>query len=63
MKSGTSLVVQWLRLYASTAVGMDLIPGQGAKISACMLHGHKIIYIKKETMLCCFLYLSTKVLS
>ena len=30
--TGTSLVVQWLRLYAPTAVGAGLIPGQGAKI-------------------------------
>ena len=28
---GTSLVVQWLGLYASTAGGMILIPGQGAR--------------------------------
>ena len=26
---GTSQVVQWLRLYASTEEGMGLIPGQG----------------------------------
>ena len=29
----TSLVVWWLRLCASTAEGMDLIPGWGTKIS------------------------------
>ena len=29
---GTSLVVQWLSLQASTAEGMDLNPGQGTKI-------------------------------
>ena len=28
---GTSLVVQWLRLCASTAEGMGSIPGQGIK--------------------------------
>ena len=28
LKTGTSLVVQWLRLHASTAGGMGLIPGQ-----------------------------------
>ena len=28
---GTSLAVQWLRLCASTAGGMDLIPGSGSK--------------------------------
>ena len=31
-RHGTFLVVQWLRLYAATAVGLDLIPGQGSKI-------------------------------
>ena len=30
---GTSLVVQWLRLYTSTSGGMGSIPGQGS--SAC----------------------------
>ena len=34
---GTSLAVQWLRLYASTAEGTRSIPSQGTKI--CMLHG------------------------
>ena len=28
---GTSLVVQWLRLYASSGGGTGLIPGWGAK--------------------------------
>ena len=27
-----SLEIQWIRLHVSTAAGMDLIPGQGAKI-------------------------------
>ena len=31
-RQGTSLVVQWLRLCASHAGGMGLIPGQGTKI-------------------------------
>ena len=30
--AGKSLVVQWLRLHASNAGGMDLIPGEGTKI-------------------------------
>ena len=30
--SGTSLVVQWLRLHTSNAGGMGLIPGGGTKI-------------------------------
>ena len=32
VKKGTSLVVQWLRSCSSTAGGMGLISGQGAKI-------------------------------
>ena len=32
MYLGTSLVVQWLRLCASPAAGMHLIPSQGTKI-------------------------------
>ena len=36
---GSSLAVQWLRLHASTARGMGLIPGQGAKIPHTMWHG------------------------
>ena len=31
-ETGTSLAVQWLRLCASSSRGMDLIPGQEAKI-------------------------------
>ena len=33
---GTSLVVQWLRLQAPNAGGLDCIPGQGTR--ACMFH-------------------------
>ena len=33
--TGTSLVVQWLRLRASTAGGMGSIPGGGTKDPAC----------------------------
>ena len=36
---GTSLVVQWLRLRASTAGGMGSIPGQGTKILHAMRRG------------------------
>ena len=42
--SGTSLVVQWLRLHASTAGGMVLIPGWGSKAVRCS-HKFKYIYI------------------
>ena len=33
---GTSLVIQWLRLYTPTAGGMGLIPGWGTKIPHAM---------------------------
>ena len=36
---GTSLVVQWLRLWASTAGSMGLIPAQGTKILHAAWHG------------------------
>ena len=42
---GTCLLVQWLRLYAPTAVGAGLIPGQGAKIP----HASQWVQ-KKKTM-------------
>ena len=35
--TGTSLAVQWLKLYASNARHMDLIPGQGTKYPACCM--------------------------
>ena len=38
---GTSLAVQWLRLQASTAGGMDSIPGWGPKILHDAWHGQK----------------------
>ena len=31
---GTSLVIQWLRLWASNAGGLGLIPGQGTRSHA-----------------------------
>ena len=37
----TSLVIQWLRLCASTAGGTDLIPGWGTKILWAMWHSQK----------------------
>ena len=37
-KWGTSLVVQWLRLHASTAGGMGSISALG-ELRSCMLHG------------------------
>ena len=41
MVLGTSLAVQWLRLCASTAGGMGLIPGWGTKMSHATWHGQK----------------------
>ena len=41
-QQGTSLVVQWLRLYTSKAGGTGLIPGWGTKIPYAMWHGQKI---------------------
>ena len=34
-------MVQWLRLYISTAGGMDSIPGRGTKILRSAWHGQK----------------------
>ena len=38
MGTGTSLVVQWLRLHTSNAGGAGLIPGQGTKIPHAAWH-------------------------
>ena len=40
--SGSSLVVQWLRLCASSAGGVGSIPGQGAKIPHATGYGQKL---------------------
>ena len=40
---GTSLAIQWLRLSASTAEGMDSIPGQETKMP------HSVAKKKKTT--------------
>ena len=39
--SGNSLVVWWLGLHNSTAVGTGLIHGQGTKIPHAVWHGQK----------------------
>ena len=44
---GTSQAVQWLRLHASNAGGMGLIPGQGTKIPHATGWGQKIKLKKK----------------
>ena len=46
----TSLVVWWLRLYASTAGGVGSIPGPGAKILRASQHNQK--KKKKKDLLC-----------
>ena len=40
--TGTSLVVQWSRLCASTAGGTGSTPGQGTKIPCAAWRGQKI---------------------
>ena len=40
--SRTSLAVQWLRHFPSTAGGTGLIPGQGTKISHAAWYGQKL---------------------
>ena len=40
VKSGTSLVVQWLRLRASNAGGLGSIPGQGTRSHVPQLRSH-----------------------
>ena len=47
----TSLVVQWLRLQASTAWGMGLIPGQGSKILHAIWCGQKRKKKRKKSYL------------
>ena len=44
-KSGRSLVVQWLRLPAFNAEGVNLIPGQGTKIPHVAWCGQKKKFI------------------
>ena len=41
---GTSLLVQWLRLYASFAGGMGPTPGPGTKIPHALGHSQKKVY-------------------
>ena len=45
---GTSLVIQWLRLFTSTAGGAGSIPGQGTKILHAVQHGQEIKRKKKK---------------
>ena len=49
LKRGTSLVVQWLRLCASTSVGMGLIPGWGTKILHATRLGQKKTQKNKDS--------------
>ena len=46
LKLGSSLAVQWLRLWASTAGGAVSILGQGTEISHAEWHGQKKQLIK-----------------
>ena len=45
---GTSLVVQWLRLYTSNVGGTGSIPGQGTMIPHATSRGQKIILNKSK---------------
>ena len=47
---GTSMVIQWLRLCASTAGGVGSIPGQGPEILLAMWRENKT---KQQGNLCC----------
>ena len=49
---GTSLVIQWLRLHASTAVAMGSIPGQGTKIPRAVQCGQKVLVAQLCLTLC-----------
>ena len=44
---GNSLAAQSLRLNSFTAVGPDLIPGQGTKIPQAMWYSQKQIFLMK----------------
>ena len=58
---GTSTAVQWLRLRASAAGGMGLIPGQGNQDPAIKKKKKKYVQIEsfilkfKDVPLCCML--------
>ena len=47
-ETGTSLAVQWLRLYASNVGSAGLIPGQGTKIPHAV--PPKKIFLKAECL-------------
>ena len=49
--NGTSLVVQWLRLHASNAGGVGLIPGLGTKSPHAARCGQKVIFIHNSSKL------------
>ena len=52
---GTSLVVQWLRLYASTTGDMGSIPGGGTKIPQaawCGPNNNNNIFVKISKNIC-----------
>ena len=56
---GNSLVVQWLRLGAFTAVALSSVPGWGTKIPQavwCSQKKKKFIFVKNKTMYVYFSY-------
>ena len=51
VKDRTSLVAQWLRLYASSAGSVGSVPGQGTEIPHAVQRGRKTkIKFKKENV-------------
>ena len=48
-KAGTSLVVQWLRLWTSKAGSAGLIPGDGTRISHAIWYGKKKEWVNKKS--------------
>ena len=61
---GNSLVVQWLRLSAFTAVALSSVPGWGTKIPKATWYSQKkkkkIHFCKKQNNVCIFLIHRTK---
>ena len=50
--TGNSWAIQWLGLYASTAEGKGLIPGQRTKIPQAVWHGQKKPKTKQAQCTC-----------
>ena len=53
-KQGTSLVVKWLRLHASTSRGMSSIPGWWTKIPHAVQCSQKVKFWFEQNNIICF---------